>query len=218
MIRAFAFDLDETLVDCEEHHEEATAHMLRVTGAPAEVAREVFAQCTGKRTRDLVDAFRVAANVPHALDPLLELRTEAFREALARRPPAFLPGAEDVLRECARRGPLALVTSGYRGDALATLDALGVRDVFATLVTGEDVARPKPDPEPYLRACAQMAIPPRQVLAFEDSARGVAAAKAAGCRVVAVPRLRNTSREAVAPADAVLDSLRDALPLERVLS
>lgn len=218
MIRAFAFDLDETLADCEGHHEEATKAMLLATGAAPEVVRAVFADCTGKRTRDLVDAFRVAAGVPHTLDALLDVRHVAFREALEADPPRYLPGAEALLRACAARGPVALVTSGYREDALATLDALGARGLFTTFVTGEDVEAPKPFPEPYLLAARRMGVPPGEVLAFEDSGRGVAAAKAAGCRVVAVPNPRNTPRAAVEAADLVVGSLAEALPLDALLA
>lgn len=217
MIRAFAFDLDETLVDCEAHHEEATKHMLLATGASAQAVKDVFAECTGKRTRDLVDAFRIAAGVPHGLDDLLSIRTLAFRHALARHPPRFLPGARALLEEAKALGPVALVTSGHRGDALATLEGLGVRDLFDAVVTGEDVHLPKPDGEPYARAAAMMGVAPERILAFEDSARGVAAARAAGCRVVAVPTPRNTPRHAVSAADAVFASLEEALPLQRLV-
>lgn len=211
---AFAFDLDETLVDCEAHHEAATRAMLDEAGTGLEeVARAVFADVTGKRTRDIVEAFRIAAGVPHALDHLLEVRTRAFRRALEHAPPTMLPGARRALDEAAALGPVALVTSGYVGDALATLEALGIHERFATVVTGEDVERPKPDPEPYLLAARHLGVEPRRVLAFEDSARGVTAAKAAGCRVVAVPNARTTSRRLVEHADVVLASMEEALPL-----
>jgi HAD superfamily hydrolase (TIGR01509 family) len=180
--------------------------------------RAVFADCTGKRTRDLVDAFRVAAQVPHALDHLLEVRHVAFREAFAKDPPGFLPGAEDVLRDAAALGPVCLVTSGYREDALATLDALGVRGLFKDFVTGEDVEMPKPHPEPYRTAAVRLGVAPEEVLVFEDSGRGVAAAKAAGCRVAAVPNPRNTPREAVAAADVILGSMEEALPLHELMA
>lgn len=217
-IRAFAFDLDETLTDCERQHEEATKAMLLATGVEPAIVRAVFADVTGKRTRDIVDAFRVAAQVPHALDHLLEVRHVAFRDALARDPPTFLPGAREMLRACAARGPVCLVTSGYRDDALATLDALGARGLFSGFVTGEDVETPKPDPEPYRMAAARLGVRPEEVLAFEDSGRGVAAAKAAGCRVVALPTPRNTPREAVAAADLIAGSMADLLPLDALLA
>lgn len=218
-IRAFAFDLDETLVDAEYHHEEATRAMLAAAGEDLEhVAREVFRDVTGKRTRDIVEAFRVASGIPHALDDLLIVRTRAFREAAERVPPPMMPGARALLDACAARGPVALVTSGHVGDALATLEVLGIHGIFAAIVTGEDVEHPKPHPEPYAMAAEALEVDPEEMLVFEDSRRGVLAAKAAGCRVVAVPNERNTPRDIVQDADVVLGSMRAALPLDALLA
>ncbi len=51
----------------------------------------------------------------------------------------------------------------------------------------DDVRRAKPDPEPYLLAAARLGVPPAGCVVLEDSANGVAAARAAGCAVIAVP-------------------------------
>ena len=74
------------------------------------------------------------------------------------------------------------------------------------MVCAEDVRRGKPDPEPYLRAAALLGAAPGQCLALEDSPTGVAAAEAAGCRVVAVPTLRAIEPR---PGRLVGRSLRD---------
>ena len=85
-------------------------------------------------------------------------------------------------------------------------------------VTGNDVVLPKPDPEPYLLAAKRLGFPTSDVLAFEDSPRGVASAREAGCPVVAVPNARGAKPDQVKDADLVLASLDEALPLERLLS
>ncbi len=211
-VRAFCFDLDETLVDCSFQHESSTRKMLLYTGARIEDVKHVFESVTGDRTRDIVERFRLAAKWPDPLDDLLEVRTRAFREALVERPAVFLPGARQLLEEARAMGPIALVTSGYVGDALATLESLGVHSWFSAVVTGEDVDRPKPDPEPYRLAAHMLAIEPRHVVVFEDSAKGITSALAAGCRAVAVPR-ETTPVEHVAHASAVLRSMEEALPL-----
>jgi beta-phosphoglucomutase-like phosphatase (HAD superfamily) len=61
--------------------------------------------------------------------------------------------------------------------------------VFDTTVCAQDVTKGKPDAEPYLRAAALLGVPPRGCVALEDSPRGVAAAEAAGCPVIAVPSM-----------------------------
>jgi HAD superfamily hydrolase (TIGR01509 family) len=191
--------------------------MLDLTGVDAAGVRDVFHDVTGKRTRDIVEAYRERSGVAHSVDELLALRHAAFLQALDDAPAAPRPGALDLLAACRARGPVALVTSGHRDDALATLDSLGATRFFTAIVTGEDVEAPKPDPEPYRLAAARMNVPPREVLAFEDSPRGVASAKAAGCRVVAVPNPRSTRPEQVRDADVVLGEPQDALPLDDLL-
>jgi len=184
---------------------------------PYDVA-DAFHDATGARTRDLVDAVRQRARLATSTDELLELRHSAFLATLDENPARPLPGAMEALAACRARGPVALVTSGHRDDALATLQSLGATRHFTAIVTGEDVVNPKPDPEPYLVAASRLGVPPAEVLAFEDSPRGVASAKAAGCRVVAVPNPRSTTADRVRDADVVLRSLEEALPLDDLLS
>jgi len=217
MIRAFAFDLDETLVDCEHHHERATNAMLDALGYPRETARDVFHDVVGKRTRDILDGFRLAVGATQDLDEILALRHSAFLAALDETPAIPMPGAREVVEACAARGPCAVVSSGYRDDILETLRSAGLLHHFATVVTGEDVLEPKPHPEPYKVAASRLGVKPQEMLAFEDSARGVAAALEAGCSVVAVPNTRTTKPDAVRIAHVVLGSMTEALPLDALL-
>ena len=218
MIRAFAFDLDETLADCEPQHRRATKAMLDATGVDANKARDVFHDVTGRRTSDIIEAWRAASGVTHSLDELLSLRHSAFLAALDEEPPQAMPGAIECLRASAALGPVAVVTSGYREDALETLRAIGALPFLATIVTGEDVAQPKPNPEPFIVAAGRLGVKPAEILVFEDSPRGVAAGLAAGCRVVAVPNARSTRPEAVVNAHVVLASLTQALPLSMLFA
>jgi HAD superfamily hydrolase (TIGR01509 family) len=89
--------------------------------------------------------------------------------------------------------------------ALATA---GLSDAFDTIVTSADVAAPKPAPDIYLLACARLDVAPADALALEDSAPGIAAAKAAGMTCIAVPQFVETD---VSAADEVIDSLEDLL-------
>ncbi len=98
------------------------------------------------------------------------------------------PGARELFEEVAAAGiPYALVTGSQRPFAEAVLASTGFR--FPVVVTGDDVTRTKPDPEPYLLAAKLLDADPRSCVALEDSPNGVASASAAGCHVVAVPSL-----------------------------
>jgi HAD superfamily hydrolase (TIGR01509 family) len=96
------------------------------------------------------------------------------------------PGAARLLAALEAVGvPCALVTASSRAIMDAVLKATGLS--FGVTVCGEDVQRGKPDPEPYLRAAALLGAPPSGCVVLEDSPTGIAAARAAGCPVIAVP-------------------------------
>ena len=80
-------------------------------------------------------------------------------------------------------------------------------DLFQAVVTRDDVANPKPHPEPYLTAAARLGVPPGDCLAIEDSHSGVRAAHAAGMQTVMVPDLVLPTDEIAALCAAVMESL-----------
>ena len=115
------------------------------------------------------------------------------------------PGARELIAAVAAAGvPYALVTSSEREFADAVLVGTGFR--FPVTVTADDVARTKPDPEPYRLAAKLLDADPSSCVALEDSPNGVASATAAGCRVVAVPSLLPIPS---APGRLVVSSLRE---------
>jgi putative hydrolase of the HAD superfamily len=76
---------------------------------------------------------------------------------------------------------------------------------FEVIACGDEVAAPKPAPDVYLLALTRLGISPGQAIAIEDSPHGVAAAKAAGLRCVAIPS-REMDTGSFAGADLVLAS------------
>lgn len=93
-------------------------------------------------------------------------------------------GAQEILVALHEAGvPMALVTSSFRRLAEPFAAAVGLFDV---VVSGDDVTRPKPDPEPYLTAARLLGVDVADCVAVEDSHAGVASAVASGARVVAV--------------------------------
>ncbi len=96
------------------------------------------------------------------------------------------PGAARLLAALDAVGvPYALVTASSRAIMDAVLKVTGLS--FGVTVCGQDVRRGKPDPEPYLLAAARLGVPPSGCVVLEDSPTGIAAARAAGCAVIAVP-------------------------------
>jgi beta-phosphoglucomutase-like phosphatase (HAD superfamily) len=181
MYDAIFFDLDGTLIDTES--------IALVTGMAAFAAHghpvdEAFMH--GLVGKDEPTAARIIrAALPHAD---LELVNAHWRKGFHDGVESGLrlkPGAQDLLS--ALTGPLAIVTSTGRTGAHRKLGLAGIAEAFTHVVTLDDVAAPKPDPEPYLLAASLFGIAPSRCLVFEDSETGAEAAHRAGCVVVQVP-------------------------------
>ena len=119
-----------------------------------------------------------------------------------------------AVRFAGERAQLAIVSGAAREEIVPVVAAAGLGELLATVVADDDVARGKPDPEGYLLALAALGVAPGETLVFEDTEAGVASAKAAGARVVAV--LGTQARERLAKADELVETI-DVPLLRRLL-
>ena len=180
---AVLFDLDGTLIDSEAMHVGANTRLFRECGL--DVPPEEHVGFKGRPAHAVFTDMR-ARYGPGRLDvaQMVARKQALFRELAA--DVALLPGARALLDALAARGiPTALVTSTDRVLVDEILARLGV--AFGTVVTADDVAAPKPAPEPYLLAAARLGVAPQRCLAVEDALSGIASARAAGCDVAALP-------------------------------
>jgi beta-phosphoglucomutase len=119
-----------------------------------------------------------------------------------------------ALRFAAARVPVAIVSAAARSEIDPVVDAAGIADAVTLVVSQDDVTNGKPDPECYLTAARLLGVDATRMLVFEDTDVGVAAAKAAGARVVGLTRTLGADR--MADADELVE--RIDLPLmERLL-
>ena len=79
---------------------------------------------------------------------------------------------------------MAVATGSTRESALTSLRAIGVHDLFDAVISSQDVGRPKPAPDVFLKAAEHIAVAPSQCVAFEDADAGLQAARAAGMLTV----------------------------------
>ncbi|MGW2329541.1 HAD family hydrolase [Streptomyces sp. NPDC001700] len=183
-LQAVLLDMDGTLVDTEDIWWDAEVSIFAELGhALAEEYREVVVGGPMARSASfLIEA--TGADI--ALAELSGLLNSRFTELLDGTVP-MLPGARRLLTELGAHGvPTALVSASHRRVMDRLLRSIG-RENFALTVAGDEIGRTKPHPDPYLFAAAGLAADPARCVVIEDTATGVRAAEAAGCRVVAVP-------------------------------
>ena len=119
-----------------------------------------------------------------------------------------------AVRFAATRAPVAIVSAAARSEIDPVVAASGIGDSISLIVSQDDVTHGKPDPECYLTAARLLEVAPRAMLVFEDTDVGVAAARAAGARVVGLTRTLGAER--MAAADELVDRI-DLPLLERLL-
>jgi sugar-phosphatase len=187
-------DLDGVLVDSRECVEFAWREWARARGV------DVAPFLAIHHGRLISETIRCVA--PH-LDAKAEASFLDRIEECETRGVKALPGAADLLRHLPP-GRHALVTSASRRVADLRLRAAGL-PVSSTMITGDLVGRGKPDPEGYLAGAKVLQSSPADCLAVEDAPAGIAAARAAGIRVLAL--LTTNPATALADADAFATDL-----------
>lgn len=208
MIRAAIFDFDETMVQLEEQHGSASAALAREQGDEYLRLPESFRHRSGYRVIDDVDEMKSFFGWKAPLDTLHARRQALFLDECARGEIELLPGVERVVRHLTARGlTLGIASSGSGESIRRILERLGLDGCFSAVVAGEDVARGKPDPEPYQTAASRLGIRPDECIVFEDSSVGVRSASAAGCFVVGVRNPNAATRQHLDGADLVVEGM-----------
>ena len=211
---ALLFDCDGLLADTEPTWALAMGRVLEGRGVTVDL-HALSEELTGVSVRQTV--MRLCELVGGQAEAYDELEAEllgAYAESVGGGV-AAMPGAVALLRSLAGRVPLAVVSNSPQEAVAAVLAGIGVRDLIDVVFAAHGNCRPKPDPEPYLRACELLGAAGGNCVAFEDSPSGAAAAVAAGLTVFVVPAPGTT------PADfprecRLIGSLTDVDPLQFV--
>ncbi|MDX1644915.1 MAG: HAD family phosphatase [Thermoanaerobaculia bacterium] len=217
MLRAILFDFNGILVDDEPIHHQLVLQVLAEEGLELG-ADEYRARFVGLSDRACFAAAMRAAGVepdPTAVVRLVARKASYYQEVMRRQGFPFFPGAVALVRQAGEAGCMLGVVSGaLREEVEGALEQAGIRDRFKTLIAAEDVARGKPDPEGYRRAVGELnslpplpqrLIHPHEVLAIEDSPRGLRAAASAG--LVSLGIAQTFSRRELDMADHVAEGL-----------
>ena len=215
VMRAVLFDFDGVLVDSEPLHFEALRDCLRPEGIEIELGeylQHYLAYDDWGAIRRALERHGRAQD-PERVRGIAERKAGIFQELMGRIP--FFPGAPDLVRALASEVPLAIASGALRREIEEILEAGGLRGLFAAVVGADDVVNTKPHPEPYLAAMSALeprapGLRPAECLVIEDSMAGIAAALAAGMRVVGVAH--SYPKAKLAAAHQVVESLEGLTP------
>mgnify|MGYP001390413355 CR=1 FL=1 len=205
------YDMDGLLLDTERFYTEVTQ---RIVGRYGKVFDwSVKSNMVGRPAIESARYLVATLELPITAEDYLREREGMLEELMPTAEP--MPGAVELTRALAARGvPQAVATS--TGRRLFDLKTQRHRDwfaLFAAVVLGDDprIAHGKPAPDIFLLAARELGAEPASCVVLEDAPSGVAAARAAGMRVVAVP-YPGMDAAKLADADVVVASLEELDP------
>ncbi len=212
--KALVFDFDGIITDTEPVHMEAWQGVLEPLGLTID-EDEFRTQYVGLNDRDFLDA--VGKNHRHHFSDtdkasLIEQKSISTIGLLEKEIP-LLPGVSDFIEGVRANHLMAICSGANRPEIEFILKHLKWTGYFDPIIASDSVKKGKPDPEGYIRAyegLVELGDSPmlaEEVIAVEDSPKGIAAAKAAGLRCLAVSNSFNSGD--LTQADWVVGSMEE---------
>jgi HAD superfamily hydrolase (TIGR01509 family) len=186
MIKAVLFDMDGVLIDARDWHYEALNRALGLFGMAISLDSHL-ANFDGLPTRKKLQVLSKSRGLPLGLhDFINDLKQTYTHEIMASRcKPSF--NTQIALGKLHRQGyRLAVCSNSIRRTVKSMMDMADLTPYLELMMSNEDVAKPKPDPEIYLATMAKMGLRPDECVIVEDNDNGIAAARATSAHTVVV--------------------------------
>jgi beta-phosphoglucomutase len=211
-VRAVVFDFNGTLSDDEPILLRIYQELFAAHGRPLS-EHEYYSELSGLSEEEIIGRWLGPFKDGRVDDTLIADRIARYRALVADGSTVY-PEVRDAVRYAAQRVPVAICSGAYAEEIEPVVAAAGLTTYVSALVAADHVTDGKPHPEGYLRAAELLGVPPTSVLAFEDTEAGVASARAAGARVVAITRTLGAER--LTGADELVDRI-DLSLMQRTL-
>jgi beta-phosphoglucomutase len=210
-INAFIFDLDGVLVDTAEFHYRGWKRLADEEGIPFN--RKANEALRGIPRRESLLLILQDRSFPEAkIQEMMERKNRYYVEFIQEITSSdMLPGALDLLQEIRQAGLKSAIGSASK-NTCQVVEKLGIDPLIDAISDGYSVKNPKPAPDLFLHAAAQLGLPPTKCVVVEDATAGILAAIAGGFRSIGLGPI-----ERVGAADLVFPSL-EGVHLQQVIA
>jgi len=202
-LEAVLWDLDGVIADTGPYHCRAWQDVFGKRGV--NFTEDDFKRHFGQRNDTIIRSTLGGSISPEEFDTIAAEKEENYRRRVAGNIKP-LPGAIELIRALREHGlKVAIASSAPMENIQLIIRGLGIDDCFQAIVWGREVAEGKPSPEVFMLAARKLGVEPRDCVVIEDAVAGVAAAKSAAMKCLAVTN--SHSRNSLQEADLIVDTL-----------
>lgn len=207
IIHAVIFDYDGVIANTIEDNYRSWKYVFSQNGII--LSKEEFRSLEGLRPLELAETVCLKYDIPKKNAPnLVSIKEDYFINHCS---PPIYKGVEELLIKLKKNNQkIGLVTVGSKIRIYKTTPKK-ILSLFDVIITGNDIKKPKPDPEGYLKAIKFLGIKPSEAIVVEDTKLGIASAKSAGARCIAVCSTREM--QSLKQADIIVENFIDIEPI-----
>ena len=203
--RAVIWDMDGVIADTAPYHLPAWQEVFQKSGV--KFTEEDFRHTFGQRNDTIIRNALGEEVSQDEIDAIASEKEESFRRRIGQNLKP-LPGVIKLIESLTRHGfKLALSSSAPIENIQLLLTGLGIHTYFQSIISGGDITEGKPSPQGFLLAAQKLGVEPGDCIVIEDAIAGVAAAKRAGMRCLAVTNTH--PRTSLTEADLIIDTLQE---------
>lgn len=199
------FDMDGTLIESTEADYRAWERVFNDYGR--QLSYSDYVPLLGVRSANVITD-HLGFTEEKEVTRILKEKFDYFVEYIHQNPIEPVTAAEVFLKNLSKYPvKIGLATSSRKEKMQMVLEQLNFRQYFETVVTGEEVKNSKPAPDIFLKAAERLGLQPEECIVFEDGPVGVAAAKSANMKCIAITATH--SADQLTYADVIIDSYED---------
>lgn len=205
-MEAFIFDMDGVIIDSEPLHSRVKMETFAHFGLPFDEGD--LAQYMGRTSVDIFsDVLKKEHRTDVSVQEIVNYKHAHYLELAVGGALEAIPGSLELIARLRAAGvPLALATSSWRRVVDAILVQFDLTEAFASVISGSELPKSKPNPAIYRLSAEALGVDPRKCVVLEDTAAGVAAAKGAGMYCIGF-RSPHSGVQDLSRADEIVDDL-----------
>ncbi len=197
--KAIIFDMDGVIFDSEVLHKKAWEKVFDTRSIV--IDEKEFLRGIGISDKDFLMMLASEGKIPLDIELLISEKRKILLEIAGSA--RVFDGMVELIKHLSKRYKLAVASNSDREFVMKLMKKAEVKDFFDVILCFQDISKPKPDPEIYLKCAERLGFSPSECVVMEDSPAGIKAAKAAGMRCIAISG--QLGKELLSFADLVIE-------------